>query len=755
MSTPEHNRSLSRAPEPDGAAAWSTRWPRWLAARVAAVLFVMPGLAASVAVGSRADGSQSGVQPAVHAAPGEHDEGAPATHDGAPAPSEGGAPVHDDFARVASGLSMTSGHAIAPTPVLTADLAEAAARLRASEDPIDRALASIAAVRRPYTDGTWAETDALLALAEAERASGTNWTDDRAYRFQIACGDRRFYGDDPDGAATFYEAALALHPGEATATIRLARVLSQIFVTDREQRLRRALALIDGVLERADAMDPVMRATLHSDRAFILLLLDRKREALRAINLALDISLRHFHPEHEVHAGVIGERETANDHQPPRLEAFTVFDKTYPQALSFIRPRHPLFATQFFIRANILNEWRQEAQALEAIDRAIWIDHLHVPNDHPVLAAKHITRAHILWDLERIDEALEATDAAFEIAARNLWFHHPVFTNIHAARAHMLQDLERFDDALFELDLVMKAAHASEPLSPELMTEMFWLRTDLLEELERFDEALEAATRTIEHELRKEQPAYLIVADLHRYRAELLEDLERFDEALAALDEVIASERMRDPVDQRPIAGAFWDRMRLLRSLERYGEALEAIDRAIEIEREFLEPDDLQLASSHWQRWNILRMLERYDEALEAMDLAIAIELKHEPSGSASIAESFSTRGTFLKGLGRFGEALEAKDRAVEIWDRDAHTLDRALADRFYAMTMAYFDGQLPEAVKRLEDLIQRRINAYGPDDGELEELRRFLDRFHAELAEQISGQDNENERGDEEDERP
>ncbi|MBX3322137.1 MAG: hypothetical protein KF757_04020 [Phycisphaeraceae bacterium] len=38
-------------------------------------------------------------------------------------------------------------------------------------------------------------------------------------------------------------------------------------------------------------------------------------------------------------------------------------------------------------------------------------------------------------------------------------------------------------------------------------------------------------------------------------------------------------------------------------------------------------------------------------------------------------------------------------------------------------------------AISRLEDLIERRIDACGPDDEELDELRQFLDRFRAELA--------------------
>ena len=729
---------------------------RWWATCGVVSLFSMAGVVALGVVDITNASSFAGAQPTVRDVERHHDGAAvagrsvrlvqlrerEATRDVSVQSRDDAAPLREDGARVASGLITAGSYAIVPTPFVTADLAEAVARLRSSEDPIDRALASIASVRRPYTDATWTQTDALLAQAEEKRASGTDWRDDSEYRYQLVMGDRHRFDDDPDGAAPFYEAALALRPGDAEATIRLVRVLAGSRAADRDHRLRRGLALLDGLLEQGDILDRVVLATLCSDRAFILWLLERNVEALSAINRALEISLRHFHPEHAAHARDIGEPPNARDPEQPRSDALIHLDRAYPQAFASLHPLHPIFATQFFIRACILSALGYESQALEAIDRVIRIDLLNFPPDHPVLAARHMIRAESLRGLDRTDEALQAIDLAREIGRRHLPPAHPHLATIEANLTYILHELKRFGEALEAVDRFMEIAHRSERLDHELVKEMIWLRLRMLRELNRFDEALEAAARTIEHELRKEQPAYLIVADLHRYRADWLEDFERYDEALEAIDGAIASERMLHPVDQPAIAAAFWHRMCLLRSLERFDEALEAIDRAIEIERELLEPDDLTLALRHWERSDVLSLLERFDEALAALDLAIAIEQKHHPHGCTSLAKMYSSRGNHLRQLRRFSEALEAKDRAVEIWDRDAHTLDRALADRYYAMAMAYFDGQLSNAIERLEDLIQRRISAYGPDDEELDELRQFLDRFRAELAQQQTDDD-------------
>ncbi|MCW5763520.1 MAG: tetratricopeptide repeat protein [Phycisphaeraceae bacterium] len=619
-------------------------------------------------------------------------EAAAARHEAAATRAEV-ALLREDFARVASALSAVSSGEGAPTPQITPDMAEPIRRLLAFGDPIDKALALIASVKRPYTDATWTEADAFLAQANLWRASGVDWTDDSAYRYQIVQGERRRFDDDPDGAAPFYKAALVLRPGDPMATIRLALVLKDSRAVDHGDRLRQALALLDGLLERPDELDESTLAVVCNNRSGILGNLGRHVEALEAIDRAIAISLMHFAPDHPSLATMHSNRANILSDLGRHAEALEAIDRAIAISLMHFAPDHPTLATSHSNRANILGNLGRHAEALEAIDYAIEINRQHFPSDHPDIATRHSNRSLILRNLGRLAEALEAIDRAIEIDLLHFPPDHPTLATSHSNRSNILGDLGR---------------HA---------------------------EALEAIDRAIEIFLTHFPPDHPTLATRHSNRANILGDLGRHAEALEAIDRAIEIDLLHFPPDHPTLATMHSNRANILKVLGRYAEALEAVDRAIEIFLTHFPPDHPSLATMHSNRANILGDLGRHDEALTAIDRAIELQLQHFPPDHPSLATMHSNRAFILHTSKRMDEAVEAMQRAMVIVDAFEHTRGFSLRGREIMVYWLSQNGQPERAIEAMAELLARAEDWLGPDDEQTIRHRTKLEELRAEQA--------------------
>ncbi len=426
------------------------------------------------------------------------------------------------------------------TPQITPELAESIRRLLAFGDPVDQAMASIASVSRPYTEATWTQADTFLAQADLWRASGIDWTDDTEYRYQIAHGERRRFDDDPDGAAPYFEAALAIRPGDADATIRLAWVLAQSRVADGGDSKRRALALAEELLTRKEPMSREIRVNALESMATVLLSLGLYTEAEVRIKQALRLEgdgvgrnlfiMARLNLLYAMIEHMLGRSDSARS-RTERVKRY------YESALDDSDWEYRVVYDQLRIFNRALGDLDK---SLEALDRANEIELIYFPENRFKFSLTQYERLRILRNLERYEEALESINRAIEIDNNHFESESWQSANLYAQRAWVLRDMNRFGEALTELDRAIEIDKRRAGDDAPILVTRLADRAMLLRDLERYDEAIVEIDRAIEIEKKHEQTDHPNFADRYEILASILFAMGQANEAIEALHQAVA-----------------------------------------------------------------------------------------------------------------------------------------------------------------------------------------------------------------------
>lgn len=683
--------------------------------------------------------------------------------------------LRDDFNELTGSLAAAGAGGGATLPTITPELRGSLERLLASGDPIDRAMAAIASVERPFEDSTWTAADEQLRIADVWRTSGVNWTVNDEFRYRMALGNRRFFNDDPDGARPEYEEAVRMRPGDPDAVIMLSRSLSESRGRAHGDGLARARALLETLLDTVGGLNPVHEAVALNNLALILDDMGELHAARNRLERSIEIYESEFGTDNPVVATSysnlavilkgLGELKTAGEFARRAVE----IDERY------LTPNHPALATHCSNLALLLQLTGNTDEATVLLERSLSILIASLPSNHVALAKAHSNLAQVLLDCGELKSAKEHVELAALIGEAVLAPDHPLLATIYCNEAMLQQKLGNTRAALDSIDRAIAIEEGQPRPVPSVLSRDYSNRATILRDLGLLDAARESALRAVDlaesalppnhpqqaacysnlatvlsglgqieqardlmqraieiHEAAM-GPAHPQLAIMHSNLANILQQAGELEAAEEHFRKAIAIMQAAQGPGFSGLASQHWHLSRVLFLLGQPEAACEELRRAIEIEEACFGPTRPALAAYSSDLAMVLQCTGDFEAARAPAERAVKIADANLAPNDPERAIGYANLATILKGGGVPDEARAWMERAIELMMQDAALSDRELTAREWVVLLVRGQGDLATAIELLERLDTRARELLQSDDPR---LKAYSDAHSAWVAE-------------------
>ncbi len=330
----------------------------------------------------------------------------------------------DEIAR--GQMSAKGGDGASSVVTLNVNEIDALDKIRAEGNPLQqaRAIVLLAADRR--STSLWAEADDAIKRLESDRERGMWKGEVDQERFLLLKGDRKFHADDPDGAISFFEAAVAAFPRSAEAWNMLGRSHREAKKGDTKEHWSAARDAYESALGVIGVDDPIA-GTVHSNLALIQQAQGDPSGARANIERAIAIDQKHFAPDHPAFAIIYSNLATIQHDQGDLPGARASMERAIAIAEKNLGPEHPNLAAMRSNLAMIQHDQRDLARARANMERAIAIGQKHFAPDHPSFATWYSNLAGIQMNLGDLPGARANVERAIAIDQKHFAPDHPIF----------------------------------------------------------------------------------------------------------------------------------------------------------------------------------------------------------------------------------------------------------------------------------------------------------------------------------------
>lgn len=684
--------------------------------------------------------------------------------------------LRDDFDELAGSLAAAGVGGGATLPTITPELRGSLERLLDSGDPIDRAMAAIASVERPYGDSTWTAADEQLRVADVWRASGVNWTLNDEFRYRMALGNRRFTDDDPGGAQPEFEAALQLQPGNVAATVMLSRALAQARGGSAYADLVRARGLLESVIGQLSKLDDAWQSIVLGNLGCTLRTLeeldlaqeylqralefDETREPLDELAIARDCSnlaqvLRALGQPQAARALAERALDLQVAHVGPNDASAATFYSNLGtilfdlgelgRALESLRqavaideaslpPVHPVLGRDYSNLAQVLKGLGKLEEAFALMERAIANDEACFAPTHPTLAIRYSNFAALLQDLRELERARQYIERAISIDEANLPPHHPLLAVRYSNLALILQDSGLPDLALDFMRRATKIDEAAYGIAHPAVARDYSNLSIMFEHSGDVQGALEYIRQAISIEEAAYGSKHVTLGTSRSNLAMFLRATDNLAEAKVEMERAIAVKEATLPPNHPALATGYANLAAILQDLDEYSEARVMLERAIAIDEANWGPDHPWIEPKYSGLATVLERLGEFDTARDQLNRVIAISELALGSEHPDVATARAHLASILTGLGDLDGARQQIEWSISILQHYPHLVDVEFITREWHFEFARRQGKILEASQILEANLGRARQTLEPGDERIERYAVQLTGLRAEI---------------------